>query len=55
VFDPGNVFHHGLVGISGTDTHQTVNMPGVYDDCAHHGADTGTCATTADGGIYDHG
>lgn len=58
-----NGFDHGhdqescdvLIGNSGTDTHHTVNIPGVYDDCAHHGEVTGTCATTADGGIYDPG
>lgn len=42
-------------GSSGTDTHPTVNIPGVYDDCAHHADGAGTCATTADGGIYDPG
>jgi len=47
----GHEFDHGLVGNSGTDTHPTVNIPGVYDDCAHHGDVAGTWAITADGGI----
>lgn len=57
VLDPGDdqEFGEGPVGISGTETHHTVNIPGVYDDWAHHGDVAGTCATTADGGIYDHG
>lgn len=37
VFDHGHGADHGVVlGNSGTDTHHTVNIPGVYDDCAHH-------------------
>lgn len=44
---------HGVV-VGETDTPATVNIPGVYDDCAH-GVVVVVCGhTTVDGGIY-HG